>query len=874
MKSIIVLLVTGVAVAVAAHPGFDPKDVVGRVRRAQASSPAQGFDAGEFLIDTSISTHVPAPNDQKSPAIAFDGGDFLVVWEDCRNETSDIYAARVTPQGIVLDPLGIAVSTAANTQGSAAVSFDGDNFLVVWTDERSGSYSDIYAARVTPQGVVLDPSGIAVSTAAYEQCLPTVAFDGANFLVAWEDYRGGVADIYAARMSPQGTVLDPQGIAISTATSWQFSPAVAFDGTDFLVAWEDNRSDPDGDIYATRVTSQGVVLDPSGIAVSTAANEQYLPAIAFDGANCLVAWDDARLSPDQRDIYAARVTSQGVVLDPSGIAVSTDTCYQSSPAIGFDGANFLVAWRDTRNGSDCDIYAARVTPQGTVLDPQGIVTSTEVRDQQFPAVGFGAADFLVVWEDRRSGVADVYAARVTPQGSVRDLSGIVVSTAASWQLTPAIAFDGANYLVVWQDGGGSPLHEYDIYAARVTPQGVMIDSAGIAVSTAGDDQSAPSVAFDGTNFLVVWEDGRHDTSDIYAARVTPQGEVLDPLGIAVSTAVYGQCHPAIAFDGANFLVTWDDERRAPSDIFAARVTPQGTVLDPTGIAVSTAAQTQESPAVAFDGDNFLVVWEDYRSHSTYNIYAARVTSSGAVLDTGGIAVSTAGGNQGSPAVAFDGVNFLAAWNDGRNDQQIYAARVTPQGTVLDPSGIAISNVADCWSPAVAFDGTNSLVVWMVWGSDSAYDIYGARVTPAGAVLDSGPVVRQEGNQWFPALARGNGGQLFLGYAGWTGAVGGKTCNADRIWGELDPVPGVEERGRPDVSRPTPAATIVRGVLFLPTATGHGPRASSILLDITGRNVKELRPGPNDVSRLAPGVYFVRQAQAQAQAQSVRKVVIQ
>jgi hypothetical protein len=35
----------------------------------------------------------------------------------------------------------------------------------------------------------------------------------------------------------------------------------------------------------------------------------------------------------------------------------------------------------------------------------------------------------------------------------------------------------------------------------------------------------------------------------------------------------------------------------------------------------------------------------------------------------------------------------------------------------------------------------------------------------------------------------------------------------------------------------------------------------------------LRPGPNDVSRLAPGVYFVIEAQAQAQAQAVHKVVL-
>jgi hypothetical protein len=43
--------------------------------------------------------------------------------------------------------------------------------------------------------------------------------------------------------------------------------------------------------------------------------------------------------------------------------------------------------------------------------------------------------------------------------------------------------------------------------------------------------------------------------------------------------------------------------------------------------------------------------------------------------------------------------------------------------------------------------------------------------------------------------------------------------------------------------------------------------------MTGRQVMSLRPGPNDVRHLAPGVYFIREAQAQAQAQAVQKVVI-
>jgi hypothetical protein len=76
----------------------------------------------------------------------------------------------------------------------------------------------------------------------------------------------------------------------------------------------------------------------------------------------------------------------------------------------------------------------------------------------------------------------------------------------------------------------------------------------------------------------------------------------------------------------------------------------------------------------------------------------------------------------------------------------------------------------------------------------------------------------------------------------------------------------------------PSATVVRGMLVL---IGLGTRSElpernsvmsrAALLDISGRKVMNLRPGPNDVRALAPGVYFVRTAQAQAQA--VRKVII-
>jgi hypothetical protein len=45
------------------------------------------------------------------------------------------------------------------------------------------------------------------------------------------------------------------------------------------------------------------------------------------------------------------------------------------------------------------------------------------------------------------------------------------------------------------------------------------------------------------------------------------------------------------------------------------------------------------------------------------------------------------------------------------------------------------------------------------------------------------------------------------------------------------------------------------------------------LDTSGRRVLELHAGVNDVRALAPGVYFVHEAETRAQAHVVRKVVI-
>lgn len=107
---------------------------------------------------------LPAPDEQQQPAVASDGTNYFVVWEDRRNPTMwDIYGARVSPDGQMLDPGGIPISTnVENYQHQPSVAFDGTNYLVVWADDRDNhpptGAMHIYGARVSRQGVVLDRS--------------------------------------------------------------------------------------------------------------------------------------------------------------------------------------------------------------------------------------------------------------------------------------------------------------------------------------------------------------------------------------------------------------------------------------------------------------------------------------------------------------------------------------------------------------------------------------------------------------------------------------------------------------------------------------------------------------------------------------------
>ena len=769
-----------------------------------------------FIVDTNI-VYSFARYHQKIPCIGFDGMNNLVVWEDYRDTTVDIYGARITESGMVLDPAGIPISYARNDQYKPAVASGLGNYLVVWEDLRAGS--EIYGARVTSGGLVLDTSGIPITSAPNTQARPAVAFDGTNYLVVWQDNRSGLSfDIYGARVTIEGVVIDTSGIMITSAPKDQESPVVGFDGVNYFVIWQDWRNDPgtytNSDIYGARVTQSGVVLDTEGIQVCGALNNQYLPHLDFDGTNYLVVWEDYR-GGIYSDIYGTRVTPSGIIIDTSAIAISIAENYQTAPRVTYAGDNYFVLWADQRTGSYPDIYGARVSASGAVLDTTGIKVTEIPFAQYMPVIGFNHTHYVAVWQDfRNSDLADIYGARIMFTGSVIDTAGILISTEANFQEEPQVAFDGTNYLLVWQDwrNDAGDRRNADIYGIRISSSGTILDSAPIAICTAINNQVHPRIAFDGINYLVVWEDWRYSpfgNSDIYGVRVSPSGMIIDSVDILISSAPRNQNTPSVCFGGTNYLVVWKDCRNHYyGHIYATRVTTTGIVLDSAGIPICTAG-SKAHPEVSFDGTNYFIVWQQKDYIGWDDVYGARLNPGGNLIDTLAKPISTAPYDQINPSIAFDGVNYFVVWQDARGfpppDTDIYGARVSSSGIVLDTAGIPLapSNYSQ-HTPSVLWGSVDYLVLYGEWRYTepaNGWDIYGLRVSPSGIIIDSFAIANKPGDQVSPALAKGPGEQIMITYSGYADSVNNHIARMQRIWAEYFPPVGTSERMQRFINSP-------------------------------------------------------------------------
>lgn len=260
----------------------------------------------------------------------------------------NILGVRVTPTG---DTIGsFPICNRPNAQFGPSITFDGTNFLCVWTDRSySGTHFWTVAARVTPQGAVIDSGNCIGSTAAYNEFYPDIAWDGNRSLVVWyhsfyEPY-GIFGRFVNSDALPEDTVLR---IASTQQYLYNF-PKVAYGDSAYLVVWADVRNGyTDYDIFGQVLSLSGEHIGDR-IVIATGSQNQRKPHLAFSGMHFLVVWIEAGL------VYGQRISTNGQFIG-SRFRISDATPFaRSYPHISAGETNYLVVWCEER-GTQCDIY--------------------------------------------------------------------------------------------------------------------------------------------------------------------------------------------------------------------------------------------------------------------------------------------------------------------------------------------------------------------------------------------------------------------------------------------------------------------------------------------------------------------------------------
>jgi len=777
-----------------------------------------------------INQPIAFPVSGSSPAVASNGRDYLLAWHISVRQPSERYleqirATRVNRDGMILDPVGILLASGEVNVSFPSVASDGHDFLVTWSDSRDWDHDPslftllIYGGRVSASGQALDPNGILLSRGVTSSgYYNSVAGNSNGYLVVWEDTRNrgtnsiGISDIYGARIGLDGAVLDGNGIAICTAPDNQTGPAVAANGQGFLVAWTDMRgkiSDPyvrwDAGIFAALVGNNGAVQQPNGFLVNDGTWAQYNAAVACDGENFFVAWQDERNAqgppwPGNTDIFGARVSSAGVVLDPAAISICTASGTQSKPAVAFDGTRWVVAWSDARNtstfGNKSDIFAALVNTDGSVPVPGNWRVEALTSTSPDPRIAANGNDLLLAWaadrEIYRPFATGIMGARIR-NSALLDAEPRLLSIQAADENLPDIACNGSSYLVVW-NSSTTALYDNstDILATRLSLTGEVIDPSGIVLSALADvEQLYPRVAANGQDFFVAWQDNRNRTQgrDIYGTMVTGAGQVVSSNGVAICTASGNQYTPLVAASGDQFLVAWMDFRQGnnanvAADVYGARISSAGTILDANGFAISAAAQDQYIGGLAGNGSHWLVVWSDSRLATNYPWYsqllAARVDAGGHVMESDGFPIDAGSLEHRTLGVAARSSEFYVTWfrepTNSESATYVMGTRVTDDGLVATSGGAQLTDAG--FEPSVVSiagipDGY--LISWHVSRHDPAHeedddyflqhDLVGIRVRPDGSVRDASPMQLSDSPNLFPPVRlASNGYELMLTYS--------------------------------------------------------------------------------------------------------------
>lgn len=335
-------------------------------------------------------------------------GRIAVVWKDIGTNTGDIKLQIVQSDGRLAGvEATVNVTTTAQQTKPAIIALSGGGFAVGWTSFATDAFGDVTYRTFRAGGTsTMATDGTITDNAGYQQDISLVALNGGQFGIGWNDGNTGTTGLGSStaamlRLFDGSGALGPD-LRLSGNSGGDWGPALAFDGTHLLTAWDDSGSDgihtrtltlplPTADF-----TDTGTRADPG-----PARESSNDPDVALTGAGPVIVWDDVVSGTVGRDVF--------VWINGTATRVNTTTTGDQTEAAvcALENGGFVVVWTDLGGAGGGDIRARVYDAAGQPTSADFLVTdpgAPSANSQYNPDVAsLIDGRFLVSWSDAASG---------------------------------------------------------------------------------------------------------------------------------------------------------------------------------------------------------------------------------------------------------------------------------------------------------------------------------------------------------------------------------------------------------------------------------------------------------------------------------------
>ena len=383
--------------------------------------------------------------DSINAQFAVSGNRIYAIWQEVTAGGNDVVQIRSLDSGISYEKLKH-VSTATGKSSNPSIAVSGNTVYAVWTQlSDDGSYG-IFFTRSLDGGGTYEKEKQLATTLGEAPYAKLVVFGNATYVVWTQPTDIGTHEIFFTRSLNGGADFN-EPVNVSNNPGDSLSPQVsAFNGSVYVV-WTDDSYD-NAEILVSKSTSNGDSFEKA-INVSNNPGESLNPQIFTSRGRISVVWEDATPSNGaNNDILFARSNSTAVNFDEP-VNVSNNPGQSLNPTVAASGATVYVAWRDSSQAANNEIYLARSINNGATFGNFTNLSNT-TGDSTGQSLAASNTNVYIAWSDRSLGNADIIFIKSNNYGATFEKTKNL-SNNPEESIIPHISLIGDREYILWRD---------------------------------------------------------------------------------------------------------------------------------------------------------------------------------------------------------------------------------------------------------------------------------------------------------------------------------------------------------------------------------------------------------------------------------------